>query len=402
MRILVVTNHFFPESFRINDIAFEMQKRGHEVRVLTAIPDYPEGRFHKGYSLFRKRHTFENGVEIIRYPIIPRHGGSSVWMVLNYLSGTVCGSFYGFLLGISGKFDCVFVHDTSPAFISIPAQIAACMHKVPIYHWVLDLWPESLVAGGINGGRVYSMIERMMKGIFKRDTQIMVSSHSIGNLIAGRGVITSKISYLPNWSDKVDAIHGVSVPTLPDGFIIMFAGNIGEAQNIENILQAARLTGDEKKIHWVFVGDGRKKVWADNFIAENDLTDTVHMLGRYPIGMMPAFFERADAMLVSLCDTPIFNITVPAKLQAYMAASKPVFAVLKGEGAEIIADADCGWTADPSSPGDIALTARRIASYGCDVLAERGRKAGDYYKEHFDRGLCMDEVERIINSGSRQ
>jgi len=397
MRILIFTNHFSPESFRINDIAFEMAARGHKVKVVTGIPDYPEGKFHKGYSLFRKRFTIGNGVEVIRFPIVPRGNGRSFRMMANYASGVLSGWCYGLWQGLFHEFDCVFVHDTSPAFICLPAQLAACIRHVPVYHWVLDLWPDSLVVAGITGGWIYNMMGRMMRRVFSRDTKVLVSSKSIGRLIVERGCMESKIFYLPNWSEQVESNGASEIPEMPQGFIILFAGNIGEAQNMEVLLNAALKTSDRKDIHWVFVGDGRKKLWAESFVREHSISDTVHFTGRYPISSMPAIFEKADVMLLSLVDTSVFNMTVPAKLQAYMAAGKPVFAVMNGEGARIVTEAECGWTAEPSDADKIAEVATTIASTPDDVLKKAGVAAKSYYNNHFDRSLCLDRLFQLLS-----
>lgn len=402
MRLIIFTNHFCPESFRVNDIAFNRAQRGDQVTVLTGIPDYPEGHFHKGYSLFKKRVEFVNGVKVIHVPLIPRGDGGKIRMVLNYASSVFFFFFYGWYQALFHRYDAVFVHDTSPAFISLPAKTVSKVQKIPLYHWILDMWPESLTAGGINGGKFYTLIHNMMKGIYKRDTEILITSKGSRKLLNERGVPDEKITYLPNWND--DAISSVDVsvlPPLPDGFIVMFAGNLGFAQNMENLLAAAYELKDEKDIHWVFVGDGRKKPWMDEYVKEHHLEDTVHLLGRYPIETMGAFFKKADVMLVALNDVIIFNLTLPAKVQAYMAAGKPILASLCGEGADIVKDAKCGWSVPSNEYKELANTVSRIAEMDKQELATLGKNARNYYEANFTREKCMNILDESFKKHVR-
>lgn len=402
MRLIIFTNHFYPESFRVNDIAFNRAQRGDQVTVLTGIPDYPEGHFHKGYSLFKKRVEFVNGVKVIHVPLIPRGDGGKIRMVLNYASSVFFFFFYGWYQALFHRYDAVFVHDTSPAFISLPAKTVSKVQKIPLYHWILDMWPESLTAGGINGGKFYTLIHKMMKGIYKRDTEILITSKGSRKLLNERGVSDEKITYLPNWND--DAISSVDVsvlPPLPDGFIVMFAGNLGFAQNMENLLAAAYELKDEKNIHWVFVGDGRKKPWMDEYVKEHHLEDTVHLLGRYPIETMGAFFKKADVMLVALNDVLIFNLTLPAKVQAYMAAGKPILASLCGEGADIIKEANCGWSVPSNEYKGLATLVSKIAKLDKQELEILGNNARSYYEQNFTREKCMTILDETLKKHVR-
>jgi glycosyltransferase involved in cell wall biosynthesis len=397
MRLFIVTNHFYPESFRVNDIAFDRAQKGDEVTVLTGIPDYPEGHFHNGYSLFKKKVEYVNGVKVVHVPLIPRGDGSKVRMVLNYASSIFFFFFYGWYQALFHKYDAVFVHDTSPAFISLPAVTVSKFQKIPLYHWILDMWPESLTAGGIQGGKFYDYILKMMKRIYKRDTEILITSHGFKSLLMERGVAEERITYLPNWND--DAISSVDegvLPELPDGFIIMFAGNLGFAQNMENLLAAANELKEEKDIHWVFVGDGRKKPWMDEYVKEHQLEDTVHLPGRYPIETMGAFFKKADVMLVALNDVLIFNLTLPAKVQAYMAAGKPILASLCGEGADIIKEANCGWSVPSNDYKELAALVSKIAKLDKAELDALGKNARSYYAQNFTREKCMSIIDETL------
>ena len=397
MRLLILTNHFFPESFRVNDIAFDRAARGDRVKVLTAIPDYPEGRYYSGYSLFRRRYETVNGVEVVRVPVIPRGDGNKLRMVLQYGSSVVCFFFYALWQALFHRYDAVFVHDTSPAFIGLPAKLVGRIQGIPVYHWILDLWPESLAAGGVRGGKVYSLVDRMMRRIYRRDHRILISSRGSRALLESRGVPPEKIVWLPNWFDDLSVEPaGLEIPEIPPGFVVMFAGNLGEAQNLENVLRAAELTRDDPDIHWVFVGDGRKRPWMDDFVWEHKLEGTVHLLGRFPIEAMPQFFSKASVMLVSLNDEPVFNLVLPAKVQAYMAAGKPILGMLCGEGSEVIADARCGWCIPSGDVAGMAAKVRELSRMAPEDLVVYGDRALAYYQKYFTKEKCMGILDRVL------
>lgn len=398
MKLLIVTNHFLPEFFRVNDIAFDRCGRGDKVTVLTAIPDYPEGKFHKGYSLFRKRVENINGVKVVRVPVIPRGNGGKFMMMLHYASSAFFFFFYSIYQALFHRYDAVFVHDSSPAFISSPAQRVGRYQKIPVYHWILDMWPESLTAGGINGGRIYKAVLKKMKKYYKRDKKIFITSRGFRQMLVERGVRDDKIVYLPNWCDESVETKddSIKLPHLPSGFVVMFAGNLGEAQNMENVLQAAKILRKEKDIQFVFLGDGRKKQWMDEYVSKEGLGDTVHLVGRYPSSSMMIFFDKASVLLVSLNDKLVFNMTLPAKVQSYMAAGKPILGVLKGEGADIIAEAGCGWSVDPKSPQSIADKIIEISKLPKEELELLGDKGYSYYKEHFTKEICMKILDENL------
>ena len=396
-RCLIFTNHFYPETFRCNDIAFELVKRGYEVKVLTGIPDYPQGKFHKGYSLFKKRCEVVNGVKVVRVPRIPRGDGSAIRMVLNYASGVFFFFFYGLYQALFHKYDCIFVHNTSPAFICLPAVLVKKIQRIPLDHWILDMWPESLAAGGIHNKTVYNMVEKMMGMIYRNCDVLHISSMGFKRLLLEKGVPEEKIVYLPNFCEDTSAnVELKPIPELPEGFKVMFAGNLGEAQNLENVLKSALRLREEKDIHWVFVGDGRKKPWMDAFIAEHHLGATVHMMGRHPIDTMSAFFAQADVMLVSLADEVAFNLVLPAKVQAYMVNAKPVLAMLNGEGQEVIQAAECGWGIDANDIEGMADMVKQISGLSKSELKRIGDKGYAYYKENFELNMCMGRLDGAL------
>jgi glycosyltransferase involved in cell wall biosynthesis len=340
MKILIVTQYFYPENFKSNDLAFELQKRGHDVTVLTGIPNYPEGKIYDGYSVFKKRKQKINGVEIIRALLLPRGVGGGIRLFLNYFSWAFFASLKSIRLSYTKKFDAVIVHEPSPITQFYPALMVKRIQKTPVYFWVMDLWPESLeIAGGVKNKFVLNFFKRMVQKFYNESEKILITSKGFKKSILEKGDYDHKIEYFPNWAEDTISSGNLDypIPVLPEGFKVMFAGNIGEAQDMESIMGAAlKLKDRHSNIKFILIGDGRKMPFVQDFIKEHHLQETVYTLGRFPVEAMASFFSAADILLVSLKDDPIFNLTVPAKVQAYMSSGKPIMAMLNGEGSQNI------------------------------------------------------------------
>lgn len=397
-KILICTNHFYPETFRCNDVAFELANRGYDVTVLTAIPDYPKGEYFDGYGIFRRRRETVNGVKVIRGFIIPRGNGGGIRLLLNYLSFLISSVFISLFLGLFRKYDKVLIHETSPVMIGIPAVIVSKIQKVPLFFWVLDLWPESLqAAGGINNPKVLGFFEKLTTWIYKNSDKILISSKGFVESIKEKGDFESRIVYFPNWADKALEVNGnCKIPDLPKGFIVMFAGNIGEAQDFDHIMEAAKYLKDARQIHFVFVGDGRKRPWVEKYRDDYQLQNTVHWLGRYPVESMPAFFEQADVMLMTLKDVSIFSLTAPAKLQAYMSAGKPILAMMNGEGPRIIKEASCGCSVPASDSRALADIILKFSRKPESELQQLGQNGKSYQQIHFDLDKSINHLVEIL------
>ena len=396
-RVLLVTQYFYPENFKSNDIAFELVKRGYKVTVLTGIPNYPKGKFFKGYGIFRKRVQNVNGARVIRAFLFPRFNGGKIGLTLNYFSWPVFASLYAFVMSLFCKFDFIIVHQASPVMQGIPAVIVKKIQRIPIYLWVLDLWPESLsAAGNIKNKKIIAFFTKITNFIYKNSDKILISSRSFRYSIQKKGDFKDKLVYFPNWAEDIFFNNNNNeLPedvTLPKGFIVMFAGNIGEAQDFENIMKCAIILKDNKEIKFVIIGDGRKKVWLDTFIKDNDLSETVFCLGRFLLNTMPIFFKKANVLLLSLKNETIFNLTVPAKLQTYMAAGKPVIAMLNGEGSEIIKECSCGLVVNSGDYKSMANSLLLLKNLPSEELKIMGLAGKMYCKEHFNINKSIDRL----------
>lgn len=404
MRILIVTPHFHPESFKCNDMAFELARRGHEVAVMTAIPDYPQGKFYKGYGIFKKRRERLDGVTVHRSLVVPRGKGGAVRLAINYVSYAFFASLQALRLGLTKKYDAIVVFQLSPVLVGIPAVIVKRLQKAPVYFWVQDLWPESLaVAGGIKNRFVLRLFERLTVGLYRQSEKILVSSRGFRESICSKGDFDRKIIFFPNWVDDIlekggeDSNTGLQVPGLPEGFVVLFAGNMGEAQDLPHVMDAAERLKGYPDIHFVFVGDGRKRAWVETYIKEHGLEGTVHCLGRYPLAAMPMLFRQADVLFLSLKDSGIFGLTVPSRLQAYMSAGKPVVAMLNGEGREVIKEAQCGYSVPAGDSQALAELLIRLPEEDKEILHRKGENGKAYSKLHYDFQTCMNRLLQIIS-----
>lgn len=404
-KILFVCQYFYPETFRGNDIAFHLAEEGHDVHVVTGIPNYPKGKFFPGYGLFKKRHEVINGVRVTRLPLVPRGEDNKIMLMLNFFSFFIVGWFWMLFHALWHKYDLVFCQQLSPVMMSSPAVLYKKMRHVPLYTWVLDLWPESLTAaGGINNKYILGFFNLFVKSEYKNSDKILTSSKSFDQSILKYGDYKDKVIYYPQWSDGASNASGLNF-ALPEklkelssngDFIVMFAGAVGEAHGMECNMQAALKTKEYKNIKWVIVGDGRRLDWVRSFVKENGIEETVITLGRFPSETMPLFFEKADVMLVSLTDSPLFNMYSPAKIASYMAAERPIIAALNGEGGEVIKAAECGWNVNAGDSDGLAKLVIAISQTDKQELAVKGQKGKAYYDKFFTKDECLKKLDEIM------
>lgn len=407
MKICIFTNHFYPEDFKVNDIAFELAKLGYEVTVLTAIPDYPKGKFYEGYSLFKRRRENINGVNVIRLPIIPRGKGGAIRLVLNYISYYFCLSVFSFFHSFKHKYDRIFVHLTSPFFIGVCARKMSKRQKIPLLFWVLDLWPESLIsAGGISNPLIIKPQIRMVQKVYNQCSKILISSKGFEKSICEKGDYKDKLVYFPNWAEDVkgECPKDFDIATIEpfasrkdDDFILLFAGNIGEAQNLDAVLEACKILKDKTNIKFVFVGDGRRKESLELFVQENNLQKTVSFIGRYPIQTMPVFMNAADVLMFSLKDELCFNLTVPAKVQFYMSQGKPILAMINGDGAELVKEANCGLSVNAGDAEAFAKAVEKMSVMNKTELKVLGGNGKNYYHNNFTKKYRIQQLIKLFS-----
>lgn len=398
-RVLIVTQYFYPEEFKVNDIAFDLVRDGVEVTVLTAIPNYPYGRFFKGYGLFSKRKEILNGVNVIRVPVIPRGKGGGMQLIMNYLSFVICSFIPALKLAYSIEFDSVFVHEVSPVTVGIPAVIIKKIQKIPLYFWVLDLWPETMSAiTGLTHDFFISPLTKLVKWIYNNSDKILISSRGFEQAILNKGIPKEKLMYFPNWAEALFESSTIieELPQLPEGFKIMYAGNVGDAQNLELIMHAAKQLKNHNNIKWVIIGDGRKLPWVREYVDKHHLADRVFLMGRYPMKLMPSFYSKADVMLLSLKASPIFELTVPARIQTYMACAKPILGLISGEASYLIHDAQCGYVAKSEDLESFVGNVLKMESLSLKERKCMGDNAALYYNRNFQKELQLRRLKELL------
>ena len=399
-RVLVVTQTFYPENFKSNDIAFELAKRGYEVDALVSIPNYPEGVYYKGYGVFKKRKEKINDVNIYRVFQTPRgRKASSIGLSMYYLTYMFFGSLWAVWFSIfHKKYDSIFVFQTSPVTQALPAIVLGKLRGIPIYTWVLDIWPDA-VRSNTNNKYIISLLAKFTDFVYHSSQKILISSKGFAELVCERRNFQYKIIYFPNWADDFSKMPKNVSPKLPKGFLIMMAGNLGEAQCLDEVMNVVLLLKDIKELKWIFVGDGSKKQWLESFISENKLEDVVYLLGRHPASEMPAYFAKADAMLLTLnANKRHLQAVVPARLQSYMSAGKPVLAMADKGCAEIIRESDCGFVVPAGNSENLAMIIKNEVMTNLEAFAQKGQNGYSYYKQHFAKSYCIDNLEDILNN----
>ncbi|MCM1540469.1 MAG: glycosyltransferase family 4 protein [Blautia sp.] len=397
--ILVISQYFYPEEFRINDICEEWVKRGYEVTVVTGIPNYPQGRFFDGYGWGKKRKEVYKGIRIVRLPIIPR-GERAATLILNYFSFVASGFFWKVFTGI--RADKVFVFEVSPMTQALPGVWYARKRKIPCYIYVQDLWPENVeFVAGIHNRRVIGAIDKMVNYIYRNCTGIFATSPSFVRKIEERGSAwngkNSKVVYWPQYAEEFYRPMGKKVLEKDACFQVVFTGNIGYAQGLD-ILPATAEILKKKGIgcRFMIVGDGRYREELEREIASRNVADMFLMPGRKPPREIPEILAGSDVAYISFANNLLFENTIPAKLQSYMACGIPILASATGETKRIIDEARCGIAC---KMGDCVALAEGIEHFMEMPWEERsrmGQNALGYSERHFNKRKLLDEMERYV------
>lgn len=400
MKLLLISQYFWPENFRINDLASEMVKRGHEVTVLTGEPNYPQGELFPEYRANKAAFASYNGAQVIRVPLRPRRKGNRN-LALNYLSFALSASFWGPIKLCGREFDAMLVYQPSPVTVGIPALVLKAIKRTPIAFWILDLWPQSLQAvGAVRWPWILGAIDAFVRLIYRGFDLILVQSRSFVREVARQAGGEDRIRYFPSWSDDVPSedpvIPAPEVPAAHGRFTIMFTGNVGEAQDFSSILDAAELLREDP-VRWIVVGDGRRSDWLASEVVRRSLEDSMLLLGRYPLERMRSFLIHADATLVALRPEPAFSMTIPGKVQAYLAAGKPILAMIDGEGGDIVRAARAGFVAPAGDARVFAAAVRRMVTTTPEERLQMGRSAQAYARSEFDRQVVIDRLDNWLS-----
>jgi glycosyltransferase involved in cell wall biosynthesis len=395
MKVLVVSQYFWPEGFRINDLVRSLTEKGIAVDVLTGKPNYPEGRIFTGYRAWGFHSEQWAGATVYRLPLAAR-GSTSAWRLgFNYLSFVVSGLLLAPWILRGRRYDAIFVYAPSPILQAIPALFLGWLKRCGVMVWVQDLWPESLAATGyIRNPRILRCVEWVVRFIYLHTDLLLVQSKAFEAQVAALAP-GKRIVYYPNSVESLffnpPDVTLPDIPALKNGFPVVFAGNIGIGQAVEVIVDAATLLKDHAHIRFIVVGQGSRREWLCQEARLRGLTN-LHLPGRYPMETMPGVMQKAAVLLVTLADQPIFAATVPNKVQAYMAVGRPILACMNGEGARLVEEAGAGLgvpAEDARALADAVLELFGMTPAERDQLGENGRR---YYKEHFDHDRLTDQL----------
>lgn len=398
MRILIVSHYFWPETFRINDVAKQLSALGHSIDVLTGVPTYPKKSFFKAYGYGKPFTEAYGDITIKRMPVFTRGEGKRWRLAVNYLFFII----YGCTLGLWRcwkTYDVIFIFQPSPITVALPALLLRALKKIPMVLWVQDLWPETLSAMGIvKHPWLLNRIDALARFIYKRCDVILAQSQGFKTVLEKKCAVP--VLYFPNPAESfyrpmtLDS-HGPERALLPQGFIVMFAGNVGKAQDFPNILAAAAELQSLPDVHFVIVGEGSQWQWVKETIAQNKLNQ-VHLLGHYPVEAMPRFFALADVLLVTLQRGPAFALTTPSKVQSYLACGKPIVAALEGDGAAVIQTAGAGLVVPPENPSALSAAILQLKHMGAEAREAMGCSGRKYFDAHFRSDTLVKRLEGIF------
>lgn len=397
--LLIISQYFYPEEFRINDICCEWVKRGYEITVLTGIPNYPAGKFYNGYGVLKKRIEIWNGIRIIRIPILPR-GKSSIGLIMNYLSFVVSGFIWNMFTRV--KADKVFIFEVSPMTQALNGIWYAKKRKIPCYLYVQDLWPESIESvTGIHSKLIIKPIEKMVCYIYRNCSLIFATSKSFANEI--KKYITEdsdKVLYWPQYAEEFYKPEKLtSVKSNAEEFKIVFTGNIGIAQGLEVLPTVARVLKEvDCHVKFLLVGEGRNKKQLKRKIEEEQVAEYFEFRDRVPPEQVPQVLAEGELAFVSFMNSELFSNTIPAKLQTYMACGMPILAVASGETERIVYDSQCGINCGIGNIGEIAEAIITLKKENRKVLEQMGKNGRRYCERHFQKKMLMDEMDLYLNS----
>lgn len=407
MRILFVSQWFTPEPmFKGLPFARVLVERGHEVQVLTGFPNYPGGRIYHGYNVRILQRESMEGVQVIRVMLYPSHDTSIIRRIANYLSFAVSAATIG-LVAVR-KADVMYVYHP-PATVSLPALIIGWIRKIPFVYDIQDLWPDTLKATGMIRNRILmEIVERWCKLTYRYAARIVVLSRGFKEVLESRGVPSSRIEVIYNWCEEwqVPARQSsqckVEHFALSDRFNVVFAGTMGKAQSLDIVLEAAKtLMNKIPEVQFVFVGGG---VDVDRLkqLAVTGCIRNVLFLPWRPITEIQEVLSHADVLLVHLKKDPLFRITIPSKIQAYLFAGRPLLAGVEGDAAELVMNSQAGIIYNPGSPQSLADAVERLYRFPKATLERMGKNGQRFYADVLSLSKGVDRFERVFQSVVRK
>lgn len=401
MRVLVLTQYYWPESFRINEVVESLIAIGCQVTVLTGQPNYPQGKIFKGYRAFGfGSELHKTGYNIVRVPLAPRGKAGAFRLIANYLSFILSTSLIGPMLLKGQQFDIVFVYAPSPIIQAIGALLIGKIKKAKVVVWIQDLWPQSLEATGfVKNKLLLASVSSVVRWIYRKSDLLLVQSQAFTPSVQKMAGATP-VRYHPNPGEIAFASFDKSQTValhLEDCFNVVFAGNIGTVQALDTVISAAQILLPYPEIKIILVGSGSLSTWLASEIQRKNISNVV-MPGRYPVEAMPGILNQASALLVSLSKNPIMSQTVPSKIQVYLATGKPIIACLDGEGARIIEQAGAGLACEAENASELAQSILTLYQLPKETLKEMGNAGLKFYESHFEPNTLAVNLKKHFES----
>ena len=407
MKILILTQYFWPENFRINELSEELVKLGHEITVLTGYPNYPEGEISKDFLNNKKKFNEYKGTKIIRVPILAR-GKGRFKLTLNYLSFLFNSILIGYFKLYKKDFDLIFTFQVSPITIGITSAFFSSIKNCPSVFWVLDLWPDTLVALNIIKKKwQIKFFKFFVNWIYSRCDIILAQSKNLLYEIRKYPSVRRNAFYFPSWGEhnlfKKD-IKPAKEVLETDKFTILFAGNIGKAQDFPNILKSVIELKNKKVDNFriLIIGEGSEKDWLIKQIKEYELQDYFEIHKGDAFEKMPSYFLHADALLVSLLNKEVFNKTIPGKVQFYLSSGIPIIGMLGGEGAEVIRKSNSGFLCESGEYIKLSKIIKKITLMNKKDLKKLGQNGIDFSKKEFLKSKLIKKLEKIFLNAKNQ
>ena len=412
MKILVLSHYFTPEPItKPLEIAAALRDAGHRVQVVTGFPNYPGGVLYPGYPLRLFRRDTIAGIPVIRTWVYPSHGSSRMGRLLNYASfmlSSIAGGLF------AGRFDAMYVWHP-PLSIGVAAAAITAIRRKKFVYDLLDIWPESAIATGfLRPGWMFNLLATVERFVYRRAEHIFVVTEAAKGNLLSKGVMPDKITVAPPWYDDADIAHIVpsdresvrSHENWHGRFVVMFAGNMGVLQGLDNLLHAAQRLPHDPSIVIAMVGDGMDLPRLKQLVIALELTDRVRFVARQPSTAMARYFAAADALFVQLRTSPVTDFSIPAKTIAYLAAGKPIVVASTGTGADVVSAAQAGIVVPPENPGRLAQAFVQLARMDADERARMGQRGRQYFENHFRKEAILPayiaELNRVAEGSRRQ
>lgn len=391
-KTLVIGEAFYPEDFLINDLVKEWEKENFCFEVLTRTPSYPFGKVYEGYKNKIYQTTYFNSIKIHRFPVIQGYEKSILIKVLNYLSFVFWSCWV--VLFIGHKFDKVFIYQTGPLTLATAGIFLKKFYKAKVTIWTQDLWPETVYAYGFKQTRFLCFfLDCFVKWIYDNCDHIMVSCEGFIDRIH-KYVPEATIEFVPNWS--LVEYHPLQKQQLPGRFNFTFAGNIGKVQNLENIIRGFSVfVKDNPEVYLNIIGDGSFLPELKELVVKEGICN-INFVGRVPLNEIADYYEASDVLVISLKDTPLYEITIPSKFQTYLSTKKPIYAIFKGEVKKLVEKYHIGFVAHPSDLNEIANGFKTFLNLSEEKMKDISTNSSLLLHSVFNRDSIIDKINSIF------